>query len=271
MCKRTLLVAVPALVIAGLAVASPLAAQTCNVCVGTAGAEGGDRAASRSGGARAPEGSSDGQIEQTALLQSLADLGFSTVVTDDPATETCTVAVSYPGCDSCFGAPDISWVQGGFGYVQISDWGPGFQANDYDTLTEGASIEVEVVDGGHPITQGLPAQWTTRGFWRYGYDVEDYVGWVEDPDANLGRADGHDLALATRAEGAGRLAYVGWNVYGSEATAPDLAVLSNAIQWAGQCQVAATADWIEVPTLSHGALAALAALLAAAAIFVLNR
>lgn len=248
-----------------LAGAAPLSAQTCRVCVG-AYDTGPDRA-DASAATRAPQG----QIEQGQLLQTLTDLGFESVIVADPATDTCGVALSFPGCATCFDFPDLAWIQAGHGYVQISDWGRGFQDNDYASIAEGASIQVEVVNGAHPLTQGLPAQWSGNGFWRYDVPEEDYVGWVTDPDPNLVRADGHDFALSTRTEGAGHLVYIGWNVYGSQATASDLTLLQNAIGYACAPVAQQTADWIEVPTLSHGALAALAALLAAAALFVLRR
>jgi hypothetical protein len=263
--RLTSLTLAATLLAALLAGTAPLSAQTCRVCVGAY--ESAPRSADASAATRAPQG----QIEQGELLQTLTNLGYETVVVADPGTETCGVALSYPGCDSCFDFPDLSWIQAGHGYVQISDWGPGFQANAWVDIAEGAPIQVEVVNASHPLTQGLPAQWTSNGFWRYDVSEADYVGWVIDPDPNLARADGHDFALSTRTDGAGNLVYIGWNVYGSQATATDLVVLQNAIGYACVPAAPQTADWIEVPTLSHGALAALAALLAAAALLVLKR
>jgi len=249
---RILLAVVLLLVSGGL---RALDAQACRVCVGTPGES---LVVGRSAaGQESPLGGSDGALEQAALEQTLAALGIDYVVTDDPASDTCQLAVSYPGCGSCFTPPDLSWIQAGHGYLQISDWGAGFQPNDYQGIAEGASVNVEIVDAGHPITAGLPASWTTLGFWRYGYDDEDYYGWVTDPDPNLARVEGVDRALSARAEGAGRVVYMGWNVYGSEALSYDTAALAQAIAWAGQCSVGIEVAQ-EIPALSPWMLAALA-------------
>jgi hypothetical protein len=114
---------------------------------------------------------------------------------------------------------------------------PGFQDDTWYSIPENSTIQVQVVDAGHPITQGLPANWTTYGFWKYGYDIEDYVGYTTDGSANLATADGNAGGLSARSEGAGRLAYIGWNVSGALATSEDLTVLRQAIEWAGQCEV----------------------------------
>lgn len=265
MTPRLATVAFIALLVALSAVAAPLSAQTCRVCVGAYDTEPGP--ADASAATRAPQGT----IEQAELLQTLTSLGYDTVVVADPATDTCGVALSFPGCETCFNFPDLAWVQAGHGYIQISDWGRGLQENDYVAIAEGASIQVEVVNASHPLTQGLPSSWTSNGFWRYDVPESDYVGWVTDPDPNLARADGHDFALSARVEGLGRMVYLGWNVYGPQASASDLIALQNAIGWACTPAVEQGADWIEVPTLSRGALAALAALLAAAALFALKR
>lgn len=267
MSRRTLVLSFAALAIAGLAAATSLSAQTCRVCVSDASWDRQPVGASGSAG-RTPAGGTSPELD--ALIESLGVLGIDYVVTTDPAAETCQVAMSLPSCQSCDSTPDLAWVQAGHGYVQISDWGRDFQANSWADIAEAQAVQIDVVDAGHPITQGLPASWTTRGFWSYD-PGGDYIGWVTDPDPNLASVDGNVRGLSARTEGSGRLVYVGWNVYGSYATSEDLAVLGNSIAWAGQCGATATADWVEVPTLSRGALAALAALLAAAAIFVLKR
>ncbi len=215
-------------------------AQTCLVCVGDSGGaapQGASGAAGDGGG---------GIVEQLELEGTLSSLGFDYLVSADPSQEACQVALSYPGCGSCFGAPPISWVQAGNGYLQISDWGPGFQSNTWYSIPEGSTIEVDVVDASHPITQGLPGNWTTFGFWKYGFDIEDYVGYTTDGSANLAMADGNPSGLSARDEGAGRLAYIGWNVYGSFATPEDLTVLRQAIEWAGQCEVPVELQSFEV-------------------------
>ncbi len=212
------------------ALAAAAGAQTCLVCVG---ASGGGALQDASG----PAGEGGGGIvEQQELEATLTSLGFNYIVSSDPSQEACQVALSYPGCDSCFGAPPIGWVQAGNGYVQWSDWGPGFQSNAWYSIPEDSTIAVAVVDVGHPITQGV-TDWTTFGFWKYGFDIEDYVGYATDGSDNLATADGNPGGLAARSEGAGRLVYIGWNVSGPLATSEDLTILRQAIEWAGQCEV----------------------------------
>jgi hypothetical protein len=224
--KRWLLIAA-----IGFGLAGASAAQTCLVCVGDSA---GGAAADASGPGAEGGG---GIVEQGELEATLTGLGFNYIVSADPSQEACQVALSYAGCGSCFGAPPIGWVQAGNGYVQLSDWGPGFQSNTWYSIPENSTIDVQVIDAGHPITQGLPANWVTYGFWKYGFDSEDYVGYTTDGSANLAQADGNPGGLAARSEGAGLLAYIGWNVYGSFATSEDLTVLRQAIEWAGQCAV----------------------------------
>ncbi len=152
----------------------PLAAQeTCLVCVG-------NDLGAVVGGSSGPAGQGGdgggGAVERAELEGTLTSLGFAFLVTSDPSQEACQVALSYPGCGSCFSAPPIGWVQAGNGYVQISDWGPGFQPNTFQSVTEGSTHTVDIIDASHEITQGVPSSWTTFGFWRYGFDVEDYIG-----------------------------------------------------------------------------------------------
>jgi hypothetical protein len=190
-------------------------AQLCSVCM----ASGGDAA------------------EETELIDSLTAIGFDLVITSDPAAESCEVAVTHAGYG---GFADVSaWVALGHGLVQISDWGPDLQPNTWAAVADGEPQTAEVVDSAHPITELVAASWDTLGFWAY-QPGADYVGWVTDPDPNLVRVGGRDRALSARAEGAGRVVYVGWNVYGSLATADDLTILGEAISWAGRCAVPVT-------------------------------
>lgn len=272
--KPTLLVIAALSLLVPVLAAPPVAqAQACRVCVPEVEGEGdGDRGLQASGRGGGAEGGDEGGLAELAALEfTLAALGIDYVVTPDPATEVCQVALSYPGCPNCFFVPDLAWVQAGHGLVQISDWGPGHQENDWNDIAEGAPVQVQIVDAGHPITQGLPAGWTSLGFWRYGFSEEDYYGWVTDPDANLAQVEGVDRALSARTEGAGRLVYIGWNVYGPEATAPDATVLRQAIEWAGQCSNYQPPLIQEVPALSQPMLAALAVLLGGFGLVLLAR
>jgi hypothetical protein len=175
-------------------------------------------------------GNAYGVMEQTQLQSTLTNLGYTIRITSMPSTSDCQVYVSYPGSGGTENL--LPWVQAGHGIVQISDWGP-FISNDWVPVTKGSPQTVEVIDPSHPITAGLPSSWTGRGFWVYG-SSSDYIGWDTFAGGpNLIRAGGYDRALSARTEGSGRYVYIGWNVYGSAATANDVRVLMQAITWAG--------------------------------------
>lgn len=206
----------------------------------------------------------DGQLERAELVATLTGLGFSVEDVDDPAAGTCSVAVFYPGCRSTI---NISWVDAGNGVVQVSDWGPDFITNTWMDVAEGSPQAVVIADGSHPITSGLPASWTGRGFWAYGVAGSEYVGWA-DAGPNLVRAGGNDRSLSVATSGAGRLVYIGWNVYGSVATGNDVVVLERSVLWAaGQQQVEPEA----IPVLGAAGMALMALLLVSGALFLLRR
>lgn len=215
-----------------LLAAGSATAQVCQVCIPPVAPTRGP--ADSSG---AVEGRS--LVEQGELQSSLTALGFSHEVAADPTSTSCNVYVTFPGGET--GGPSLfaTWVQAGNGLVQISDWGPDLQTNTFLDIGTGYPPQtVTVVDASHPITAGLPASWPTLGFWHYEPGVpQDYIAWVTDPDPNLAQIAGNDRGLSARAEGSGRVVYVGWNVYGSAASPDDLTVLANAIEWAGQCTV----------------------------------
>jgi hypothetical protein len=215
-----------------LAAGSATAQQVCQVCIPLS--SGGRAPADSSGASEAPS-----VFEQGELQASLTALGFSHEVAADPNTTACNVYVTYPGGNAWDTVLFATWVQAGNGLVQVSDWGPGIQSNQWLDLGTGYPPQtVTVVDASHPITDGLPASWTTLGFWHYDPNVlDDYIGWVTAADPNLAQIAGNDRGLSARAEGSGRVVYVGWNVYGSAASSDDLTVLANAIEWSGQCTV----------------------------------
>ncbi len=172
--------------------------------------------------------------EATALQSTLSSLGYNVIQTLNPTVEACEVFVVHPGQGAGGSGPAglLPWVQAGNGVVQISDWGPDLMANSWKSVAADSPQTVEILDGSHPITSGLPATWTSLGFWTH--SGGDYLGWVT-ADPILARVGGEDGALSARAEGNGRLVYIGWNVYGSVATAEDVEVLERSIDWAGQC------------------------------------
>jgi hypothetical protein len=199
--------------------------------------------------------------ERAELVSTLTGLGFTVENVDDPSTGTCTVAVSFSGG---MGSAGIAWVDAGNGFVQMSDWGPGFIPNTWASVPPDSTHTIDVVDGSHPITAGMPPSWIGYGFWTYAGG--DYLGWATS-GPNLMRAGGYDAALSTATSGSGRLVYIGWTVYGSQASADDVEILRRSILWAnGQALTA-----VNIPTNSRLGLALLAALIACAGVFALRR
>ena len=119
---------------------------------------------------------------------------------------------------------------GTMGYVQVSDWGRDIISNSWRSVPENSSQTVTINNNSHPITQGVPSSWTTRGFWQYGWPYEDFIGWGYSGD-NLASISGYSRGLAATTYGNGRVVYIGWNAYGSTATAYDKQILFNAILW----------------------------------------
>ncbi|MCK5378555.1 MAG: hypothetical protein KAJ78_04090 [Acidobacteria bacterium] len=198
-----------------LGVVSLVGAQVCEVCVPTGG----------------------NSSEVTAIQDSLTNLGFSFQSADDPTATACDVYITYPSSNYIDSGTALPWVQAGNGLVQISDHGPDLQINSWTNVGAGNPPQtVTVVDAGHPIAAGVSGSWQTFGFWHYGI-TDDYIGWVTDPDPNIAQISGNDRGLSARAEGAGRVVYIGWNVYGTDATADDLTILRQAIEWSGNCSV----------------------------------
>jgi len=181
-----------------------------------------------------PEPVAGGTNEFNAIYGTLTNLGFAVQVVTQGQWAGVKVVVSYPGCISSSFGPSLSEISNGVCFVQISDWGSDWTPNIWASITEAANITVSV-DAAHPITSGLPASWTARGFWRYGYPSEDYVGWSTDvalPSlASEASVVNQSRVLVANSLGNGRAVYIGWNVYGPDAGANDLAVLRNAISW----------------------------------------
>ncbi len=223
------------LVLAGLLLTVPVVAEVgpCQVCVANVTVPMATNAALRS----RPDAVLSA-VEQAALRKSLTLLGFPQQVAHDPTATSCDVYVSFPGSNYASTSALATWVRAGHGVVQVGDWGPGLQANAYLDVASCSPRGVTLLNTIHPITAGLPESWFTSGYWSNDADVvEDYIGWVAEEDPNLAKISGHDRGLSARAEGSGRVVYVGWGVYGRAATANDLMILSNAIAWAGQCTV----------------------------------
>jgi hypothetical protein len=185
--------------------------------------------------------SQDGTLEErNALVGTLTNLGFIVRFVSQGQWAGLDVVVSYPGGGI---GPSPSEISSGVNYVQFSDHGSGWTPNNVSAITEGASITISL-NGAHPITSELPASWTTRGYWRYGYFAEDYVGWSTDTAlpslASETRLANHSHVLVANSLGAGRAVYIGWNVSGPEAGLNDRTLLRNAISWASGTPVLPT-------------------------------
>jgi plastocyanin len=189
--------------------------------------------------------------ERNAFAATLTNLGFVVRFISQGQWAGIDVVASYPGGGM---GPNTFEISSGVNYVQISDHGSGWTPNSVRPITEGASIIVSV-SSAHPITSGLPASWTTRGFWRYGYLPEDYVGWSIDTTlpslvSESGAANQPRLLVANSL-GSGRAAYVGWNVYGPDAGPNDLTILRNTLSWVAKVSVAPAPPVIVEPPASR--------------------
>ena len=185
--------------------------------------------------------------EFNAISSTLTNLGFKVQSISQGQWTGINVVVSYPGSISSSFGPSLSEISNGVCFVQIGDWGSDWTLNSFSSLTEGTNITVSV-NAVHPITSGLPASWTAHGFWRYGLPGADYVGWSTDAGmpslASETSVANQSRVLVANSLGSGRAVYVGWNVYGPEAGPNDLAVLRNAVLWAGNSAVVNTSPWI---------------------------
>lgn len=178
--------------------------------------------------------------ERNALATTLTNLGFVVRFVVPGQWAGLDVVVSYPGNGI---GPSPSEISSGVNYVQISDHGSDWTPNGWRDIADSASITITVNDP-HPITSGLPASWTSWGFWHYGPVGSDYVGWSEDlalPSlASETRLVNHSRVLVADSLGDGRAVYIGWNVYGPAANTNDVALLRNAISWASGTPIVPT-------------------------------
>lgn len=168
--------------------------------------------------------------EKSALIGTLTGLGFTVDETTSYAIGD--LVISYPGGGA---GPSSGEVFDGVNYIQISDHGSSVLPQEWTPIPEDTVVTVSV-DAAHPITAGLPSSWQTLGFWRYGYDPEDFISHVTDTAVTSlisESVSGYSRVVAAAVIGAGRAVHIGFNVYGSDANAYDLRLLCNAIQWAG--------------------------------------
>ena len=154
-------------------------------------------------------------VERAALEGTLTAMGHTVTDTIDGNLD---LIISAPGN----GTPDFP----GIPYLQISDHGADHIANAFASHTQGTPVTI-TLDGAHPILTGLDASWTTLGFWNYAIGTS-YVGWAT---AIPGLADAEVLTIQYNELLAvsGTDIYIGWNVYGADATSNDLLLLRNSM------------------------------------------
>ena len=178
--------------------------------------------------------------EREALAGTLTSLGHTVTSTIDGSLD---MLISAPGIRT-----------GNFidtPYLQISDWGQGGIGNTFSRHAQGTSVSISL-DGQHDILTGLDLNWDTLGFWNYGYS-SSYIGTANIDGLANAVVQGADFynALAVR----GDEIYIGWNVYGVDATANDVQLLSNSIEF---LTTGSVSNNVPVPaTLSLFALAML--------------
>lgn len=155
--------------------------------------------------------------ELSAITSTITNLGH-TIVNSSTGVD---LVIAYAG-------GNMSRTEG-IPYIQISDWGNSEITDSAAFVSAGTPVQINLT-GSHDILNGLDSTWTTRGFWLYTAGSE-YVGSTTGADQNLADAVANSTtynnSLAMNA--AGDQLYIGWNVYGPQANANDVQLLSNAI------------------------------------------
>ena len=176
--------------------------------------------------------------ERTALVGTLTSMGHTVTTTIDGNLD---LIIAAPGN----GTADFTGVP----YLQISDHGADHISNHAQSHAQGTPVTI-TIDGAHPILTGLAASWTTLGFWNYHHSSENsYIGWVTSisglADAEILGTPYNEVLAATATD-----IYIGWNVYGAEATSNDLQLLSNSIEFLTTGSVRPVLATTPVPTMS---------------------
>jgi chaperonin cofactor prefoldin len=184
-------------------------------------------------------------VEKEELHNTLSEFGFSYVDVDNDGEATaaeCDVVIGYQGEAAGWPKSNISdWLNASKGFIQISDW-PNWFPNSYESITKNSTVTVTLVSS-HPITEGLPDSWTATGFWYYGHDPVDYVGWCTNATLpNIANVDGHNGTVTVQEAGSGRAVFLGFNVFGHAASVYSKELLARAILWSAK---------VEVPTLEE--------------------
>lgn len=165
--------------------------------------------------------------ERAELISTLSSLGHTTTSTIDGSLD---LILSFPsGGISSFG---------GVPYLQISDHGSGLISNTTTYIgTSSPNVTISLTEA-HPIFTGVSSSWVSKGFWNYGL-ASSWVGSATAgtalADANVDGSGAVSNVLAV--DGSNNI-YIGWNVYGSDATSDDIQLLSNAIEFQATGSVA---------------------------------
>ncbi len=182
-------------------------------------------------------------VEKDELHNTLSELGFSYVDVNNLAEATaaeCDVVIGYQGEAMNWPKSNISdWLNAGKGFIHISDW-PNWFPNSFASITENSTVTLTLISP-HPITEGLPDSWNATGFWYYGFDSADYVGWCTNATLpNIANVDGHDRAVTVEEVGPGRAVFLGFNVFGYAADVYSKRLFERAILWSAAGSVEAS-------------------------------
>ena len=178
------------------------------------------------------------------LHNTLDEYGFSYVDISANITEAtaadCDVLIGFQqSITGSWTKSDIgNWLNAGKGFIHISDW-PTWFSETWVSITEHSNVTVTLASP-HLITEGLPDSWNATGFWYYGYDFEDYIGWCTNVTLpNIANVDGHDRAVTVQEVGPGRAVYLGFNVFGYAADVYSKKLFERAILWSAAVSVEA--------------------------------
>ena len=120
------------------------------------------------------------------------------------------------------------WIESGKGYIQNGDWFNWFP-NDYVNIGQAPGL-IQLNDIDHPITEGLPEGWEEYGIWHYSGSA--YASWVNsDEFTDLGQFDGHSGAITGDQIGDGRAVFLGFNIYGTDASGETIDLLDNVLSY----------------------------------------
>jgi hypothetical protein len=182
-------------------------------------------------------------VEKDELHNTLSEFGLNYVDVNnvtEATTAECDVVIGYQGEAAAWTNSEIrDWLNAGKGFIQISDW-PNWFPNSWEPITEHSNVTVTLVSH-NSMTEGLPDSWTATGFWYYGYDDEDYVGWCTNATLpNIANVAGHDRAVTVQKVGSGSAVYLGFNVFGYAADVYSKRLFERAIMWSAAGSVEAS-------------------------------